>query len=80
VQNQDLPPVYYTLSSILGLFSYPDIWQGAAWATPTTLNRIRSELKSYILGCSYNGGGWPCCLWRCTGGGGNSNLACAACP
>jgi hypothetical protein len=64
MQNQDLPPVYYSLSSILGLFSYPDIWQGAAWATPTTLSRIRSELKSYILACrNYNGGGRCCCLW-----------------
>ncbi|PSC74266.1 hypothetical protein C2E20_2665 [Micractinium conductrix] len=56
LQNRDLPPVYYTLSSILNLFSFPDLWEGYAWATAPVLRTIRDALKNYIQGCSsYDG-------------------------
>ncbi|KAL4424164.1 hypothetical protein ABPG75_001465 [Micractinium tetrahymenae] len=55
-KRSDLPPVYYTVSSILNLFSFPDLWSGAVWATPQKLLAIRNALRAYIQACeAYNG-------------------------
>ncbi len=59
-KKSDLPPVYYTISSILNLFSFPDLWKDAVWATPQKLLQIRDAMKAYIQGCeAYTGGGLP---------------------
>lgn len=42
-QTSDLPPVYYTMSSILNLFSFPKLWSEAKWATPATLQAIQAS-------------------------------------
>ncbi|KAL4438542.1 hypothetical protein ABPG77_000190 [Micractinium sp. CCAP 211/92] len=55
-KRSDLPPVYYTISSILNLFSFPDLWKDAVWATPQKLLQIRDAMKAYIQGCeAYTG-------------------------
>lgn len=59
-KKSDLPPVYYTVSSILNLFSFPDLWRDAVWATPQKLIEIRNALRNYIQGCeAYTGGEAP---------------------
>ncbi|KAL4429043.1 hypothetical protein ABPG77_006082 [Micractinium sp. CCAP 211/92] len=54
-QTSDLPPVYYTMSSILNLFSFPKLWSEAKWATPATLQAIQAGMAAYIRNCNYNG-------------------------
>lgn len=48
-QTSDLPPVYYTMSSILGLFSFPNLWRNVSWATPATLQAIQAS-SAVLLG------------------------------
>lgn len=60
-QGNDLPPVYYTISSTLNLFSFPALWASVtptpSWATADRLTAIRKGLQDYIKACiSYNGG------------------------
>lgn len=50
-----LPPVWYTISSITNLFSFPHLWP-TDW-TRDKRKAVQTAINNYILDCkAYNGG------------------------
>lgn len=66
--GSDLPPVWYTVSSLVNLFSFPKLWVGTGWTTEQ-LKATQAALAAYINKCrTYDGAACAVAMKDCMPG------------